>query len=163
MIQRIRCGVRLFGNDIRALLPAILALAWYWLVTHLLFDRFCPMQILLGLPCPGCGMTRAFMLVLTGRFAAAWSLQPPGVRMDRGGRLLWNTAVSGGQRGDRVCRSCRNGKWKRFLGCGKATEQARENVDMGSACPAGLGRRTVSVAGAAWFPGECGRSGAHPV
>ena len=77
MIQRIRCGIRLFGKDIRALLPAILALAWYWLVTHLLFDRFCPMQILLGLPCPGCGMTRAFMLVLTGRFAAAWSLQPP--------------------------------------------------------------------------------------
>ena len=27
MIQRIRCGVRLLGKDIRALLPAILALA----------------------------------------------------------------------------------------------------------------------------------------
>ncbi|MEI3519926.1 MAG: DUF2752 domain-containing protein [Anaerosacchariphilus sp.] len=46
-------------------------------MTHLLFDRFCPMQILLGLPCPGCGMTRALGLFLTGHLAAAWKMQPP--------------------------------------------------------------------------------------
>ena len=77
MIRRIGRGLRLLGTDIRTLLPAIVALAAYWTVTHLLFDRFCPMQILLGLPCPGCGMTRALGLVLTGQFAAAWRLQPP--------------------------------------------------------------------------------------
>ena len=32
-----------------------------------------------------------------------------------------------------MCRFCGNGKWKRFLGCGKAADQTRENVDMGSA------------------------------
>ena len=69
MYQRIRKGLRLIGKDIHALLPAIAALAVYWTVTHLLFDRFCPMQILLGLPCPGCGMTRALGLVLTGHLA----------------------------------------------------------------------------------------------
>ena len=77
MYQRIRKGLRLIGKDIHALLPAIAALAVYWTVTHLLFDRFCPMQILLGLPCPGCGMTRALGLVLTGHLAAAWKMQPP--------------------------------------------------------------------------------------
>lgn len=77
MYQRIRQGLRLLGKDIRALLPALVAVAVYWTMTHLLFDRFCPMQILFGLPCPGCGMTRALILVLTGRFAAAWNLQPP--------------------------------------------------------------------------------------
>ena len=77
MYQRIRKGLRLLGKDILALLPAIAALAGYWTVTHLLFDRFCPMQILLGLPCPGCGMTRALGLVLTGHLAAAWKMQPP--------------------------------------------------------------------------------------
>ena len=77
MYQRIKCGFQLFLQDIRALLPAILAVAAYWGVTHVLFDRFCPLQILFDFPCPGCGMTRALGLVLTGHFAAAWSLQPP--------------------------------------------------------------------------------------
>lgn len=35
------------------------------------------MLILTGLPCPGCGMTRALFLALTGRFARAWEFQPP--------------------------------------------------------------------------------------
>ena len=77
MYQRIRKGLKLIGKDILALLPAIAALAGYWTGTHLLFDRLCPMQILLGLPCPGCGMTRALGLVLTGHLAAAWKMQPP--------------------------------------------------------------------------------------
>lgn len=51
--------------------------AVYWIVTHLLFDRFCPTQILFNFPCPGCGMTRALMLVLSGQFREAWRLQPP--------------------------------------------------------------------------------------
>ena len=35
------------------------------------------MLILTGLPCPGCGMTRALFLALTGRFTRAWEFQPP--------------------------------------------------------------------------------------
>ena len=77
MYQRIKKGFCLFRKDIRSLLPALAGLGLYWLVTHLLFDRFCPAQILWNIPCPGCGMTRALGLVLTGRFAEAWKLQPP--------------------------------------------------------------------------------------
>lgn len=69
-------GLRLLAGDLRRLCPAAAAILAYGVVTHLLFDRFCPMLILTGFPCPGCGMTRALFLVLTGRFAAAWRFQP---------------------------------------------------------------------------------------
>jgi Protein of unknown function (DUF2752) len=37
---------------------------------------FCPSRRLLGLPCPGCGMTRAFAALLRGDLAGALILQP---------------------------------------------------------------------------------------
>ena len=77
MYQRIRGGILLLIKDIRRLLPALAGVVVYWIVTHLLFDRFCPTQILFNFPCPGCGMTRALMLVLSGQFGEAWRLQPP--------------------------------------------------------------------------------------
>ena len=36
----------------------------------------CPTAGLLGLPCPGCGLTRATLLLLQGEFAAALSFHP---------------------------------------------------------------------------------------
>ena len=62
-------GLRLLAGDLRRLCPAAAAILAYGVVTHLLFDRFCPMLILTGFPCPGCGMTRALFLVLTGRLS----------------------------------------------------------------------------------------------
>ena len=36
----------------------------------------CPTAMLLGLPCPGCGMTRALLLLLTGNGTGALQLHP---------------------------------------------------------------------------------------
>ncbi len=69
-------GLPLLLEDLRNLAPAIAAIFVYGIVTHLIFGRFCPMLILTDFPCPGCGMTRALALVLTGRLSMAWELQP---------------------------------------------------------------------------------------
>ena len=51
---------------------SVRVIAWVAVVaaTHL------PMVLLTGYPCPSCGMTRAGGLLLKGRFAEAWNLQP---------------------------------------------------------------------------------------
>ncbi len=53
-----------------------LAIAAYYLITKMMFHAFCPMVIITGLPCPGCGMTRAALFFLTGQFERSLSLTP---------------------------------------------------------------------------------------
>jgi hypothetical protein len=38
--------------------------------------RTCPMAIVLRVPCPGCGMTRAALALARGDLSAAWRLHP---------------------------------------------------------------------------------------
>ncbi len=75
-MERIRAGLRRLGKDLYNLRYAVLGIAVYYVIVHILFGQFCPMMIALHLPCPGCGMTRALMLVLTGHLQEAWRLQP---------------------------------------------------------------------------------------
>jgi hypothetical protein len=55
---------------------AALALVCYEILARRLFHAFCPMVILTGLPCPGCGMSRALYCLLTGQTARSLSLHP---------------------------------------------------------------------------------------
>lgn len=52
-------------------LPALLAASFIYY--PFVFDGpvFCPMRLMLGIPCPGCGLTRAFCLMTHGRFLDA--------------------------------------------------------------------------------------------
>ena len=54
----------------------LLGLVVYWLTTQLLFHEFCVTRILTGFPCPGCGMTRATLLMLTGHFVESFQMHP---------------------------------------------------------------------------------------
>ncbi len=36
----------------------------------------CYFRNITGMPCPGCGMTRSFLLILQGKFKQAWELHP---------------------------------------------------------------------------------------
>ena len=57
----------------RWVLPVLLL---YDLLMTRCFGAFCPMVILTGLPCPGCGMTRALLCLLSGRFVQAFRYHP---------------------------------------------------------------------------------------
>ena len=36
-----------------------------WVLAELVFHRFCPVVIMSGFPCPGCGLTRALFNLIT--------------------------------------------------------------------------------------------------
>jgi len=45
----------------------------------LLDVALCPMAVFVGIPCPGCGMTRATLAALHGDFAASFHFHPLGM------------------------------------------------------------------------------------
>lgn len=73
------------------------------LILSLLGKGVCPLANLWGFPCPGCGMTRSFLLLLTGRWRESWQMHP-----FLAGWILFTAAAA-------VERYLfqRNGKWKR--------------------------------------------------
>ena len=78
-----------------ALLVAVLGL-------YLLLKLPCPIQYFLQFPCPGCGMTRAWLSLLWGEFALAfrmhamfWSVPILGLYYLRDGKLFQNKWADG--------------------------------------------------------------------
>ncbi|MCQ2426666.1 MAG: DUF2752 domain-containing protein [Lachnospiraceae bacterium] len=55
---------------------SVLIAAAVIVLLNLLFGTVCPVRILFGLPCPGCGMTRALLSLLRLDFSTAVRLHP---------------------------------------------------------------------------------------
>lgn len=48
----------------------------YMAAVNLIFHAFCPLVIITGFPCPGCGLTRAAGYLMTGNVRQAWEMNP---------------------------------------------------------------------------------------
>jgi hypothetical protein len=54
----------------------IFVLLGYGYASIRFFGYLCPSESLLGLPCPGCGLTRAALLLLSGRISDSLAMNP---------------------------------------------------------------------------------------
>jgi len=48
----------------------------YYFAANAIFGFVCPSMIFVGLPCPGCGLTRAGILLFTGNFSESFHMNP---------------------------------------------------------------------------------------
>ena len=63
-------------KDLRRNAAFIIILAVLWGILNLLFHRFCPVVLICGYPCPGCGITRAFWAFVTLHPVKAFHYNP---------------------------------------------------------------------------------------
>jgi hypothetical protein len=91
----------------RAGVPLLLAAMAVLLLTVPGLPSLCPLRVLLHVPCPSCGLTRAARLALGGHFAAASRMHP-----------LWFVVLPfvGGVGGLECACYLRDGLWGQVLG-----------------------------------------------
>lgn len=65
-----------FLDDIKSARWAIILIIAYFAFLKNYLYTICPVVLLSGYPCPGCGMTRAMFKVLRLDFAGAWEMHP---------------------------------------------------------------------------------------
>ena len=68
---------------------ALVAVGAVVLAAHAAGIVLCPLRRFAGIPCPGCGSTRAAMLLLRGEFAAAVQMNPLAVVLSLGVPAWW--------------------------------------------------------------------------
>lgn len=66
----------IFKNDFKGIWGGGLAFLAYSFIANTFLDRYCPLTLVSGLPCPACGMTRASVLLLKGHFIDALIMHP---------------------------------------------------------------------------------------
>lgn len=62
--------------DVKKYFWMAVIVAIYYLLVHRFLPVACPMIFMTGIPCAGCGMTRAVRFILSGHFAQAFYLNP---------------------------------------------------------------------------------------
>lgn len=67
------------GKDVREYWKFGFVFAVYDILVQAVFRAFCPVAVVTGLPCPGCGMTRAVFFFATGQIEKGWQMNPVGI------------------------------------------------------------------------------------
>lgn len=63
-------------NDMKKAALPIVLLALLWYIPQIFFHHYCPMVLITGMPCPGCGLTRAFISLIKLDIASAIEYNP---------------------------------------------------------------------------------------
>ncbi|MBO5210210.1 MAG: DUF2752 domain-containing protein [Lachnospiraceae bacterium] len=71
--------VKRIKKDFQNFWMAAVAIGIYMILVNVIFRAFCPMVIVTGLPCPGCGMTRSVIYLLTGHVSESIHIHPMGI------------------------------------------------------------------------------------
>lgn len=74
--QKITEGLQLFYMDIKSAKWAIMLVIACFVFLKKVLHSLCPVVLITGFPCPGCGLTRAGFKVLRFDFAGAWRIHP---------------------------------------------------------------------------------------
>ena len=72
---------------------AILVFAIYFVIGRKFLYSLCPMVIMTGFPCPGCGLTRAMFMVLRGDFAGGMENASVYLWCDYSGGMVWRAEI----------------------------------------------------------------------
>lgn len=64
------------GRDIKEYRWIVIAFVLWNIIVRTIFHAFCPFLIIFGIPCAGCGMTRAMWFILTGQVERGIRLNP---------------------------------------------------------------------------------------
>lgn len=65
-------------DDIKQYWVAIIVVIVLYTFMHIVFDAFCPLVVITGIPCPGCGITRSVIFFVTGQFERSFHMHPLG-------------------------------------------------------------------------------------
>ena len=71
--MNVKQGIKQLKQDISDWYKGILAVIIYMMITKVIFGTVCTFVIVTGVPCPGCGMTRAGISFLTLQWEDAWN------------------------------------------------------------------------------------------
>lgn len=74
--QKIRVILGRMGKDVKAAVAVGAAFLLCYLIIHSIFDAFCPFLVTTGIPCAGCGLTRASLYLLKGQIHRAVHINP---------------------------------------------------------------------------------------
>lgn len=66
----------LFKEDLHHAFSVIAVVIAMIGLSNLLFGKICALRMIAGIPCPGCGLTRAFLLLLQGKVKEATVIHP---------------------------------------------------------------------------------------
>lgn len=66
----------LLKKDMKTVFPVSTIIIVIIAAENFFLGKICPMRMLTGMPCPGCGLTRAFLLLLQGKVREATAMHP---------------------------------------------------------------------------------------